>query len=387
MTKFWFSKNVFITKKKAALELKVNVNEFNKLCVYCSILPIIPKKEKQKMDSGDDFYYRIEDIKLIAKSSFYKVFMSNKIKEEKQEKYVSEGMLEKAKKIRLNPEELIPLVKNRFKSFGESLCNVGESLSFMHLAKLFKMEFDFTILDEFYDFVFNNNLIKYVFLGKKGIFYQVNIEDKMVLWKKPYNLSDNTKAKLKTLSNTKQNTVNNKEKLEDTKYFNCSTFTLKNQAELKGFDKNKSYLEYGIPVLNMHVKLVLYKLKSMDFKKEKSIIFDNLTFKIESKSLEHDLSNLIVFLGGKIDSKTSTIVLCEDVIDFDSSKMYIHPQFVFDCLNKNELLNIDDYKIGKKIPQHVSPFSNIFCNISDDIVQTLSNTKKMRLLSKIKRME
>lgn len=39
-------------------------------------------------------------------------------------------------------------------------------------------------------------------------------------------------------------------------------------------------------------------------------------------------------------------------------RTYIQPQWVFDCINKQELVNVNDYAIGETLPPHLSPWGD-----------------------------
>jgi len=49
----------------------------------------------------------------------------------------------------------------------------------------------------------------------------------------------------------------------------------------------------------------------------------------------------------------------ENLIQFKKNKEYIQPQWIFDSVNNRKLMPISNYKPGKKLPPHISPFYEV----------------------------
>lgn len=399
MTKFWFSKIKYISKKRAAKELDLTINEFNIMCIYSSIYPVIVQNKKQQLDRADDFYYTIDDIKEVAVSACYKTFKASKKREIKRETFIKEGMVERAKKLKGIQMKLIPIIQRKYNSFGESMCDLGNTLTFLNVAKTHKIQGDYSVLDEFKKFVDENFLLKYAFLSRRGIFSQIDIEDKIVVWKEPYKITDDVDL---DLSKKKI------EKTEDTQlmYDYANGFVdfekdatdlgqgnfLENDEKEVVEDKGYYYLFHAIPVLCMHVKLLLHKMKTMDLKSKRKKYFDKMVFEIRNNTVEDKMEQIIMKLGGTVQTEAfenieKLVVICEDVEIVEEGKVYVQPQYVFDCLNSDKKLDVENYLVGKKLPPHASPFKNVFDEVKPEVLDTLSNTKKNRLFAKIKKLE
>ncbi|ORD93870.1 PESC [Enterospora canceri] len=385
MTKFFKPKKKFISKRKAAIELHIKLHELDKLCVYCSIYPIVAAK-RQCLDKADDFYYTIDDIKQIARSDSYSNLKANKRLDSKRKTLEAGGLLERAEQVRNVEMRLIPLIKQKYGSFGESVCDLGNSLRFLYLAQL-HMEEDSnvkhcitTVLNDFEQFVIDNNMLQCAFMSKNGIFYQINVEDKMVLWMVPYKIKNReefSKEHILIPREALKSLIDLEEESEDASD-DDSIIECTNERYLR-------YLEYSVPVLITHVKLVLFKLKMMKVERESNHKLKDCTFCIRNESIREQIEFVVNSMGGIV-SETGNIVICEDVSEIEEDKMYIQPQYVFDLLNLEDI-EITNYKVGMDLPTHKSPFNSIYDQIDPEMLQTLSNTKRYRLLDKIKKLE
>lgn len=108
---------------------------------------------------------------------------------------------------------------------------------------------------------------------------------------------------------------------------------------------------------------------------EASELFSKFVFYIGREVPVDVLEFVILSAGGKIISEAAIDEL-ENSKDIDLSSVthqisdrpkilnkvqgrtYIQPQWIFDCLNKSELLNVSDYAPGETLPPHLSPWGD-----------------------------
>lgn len=106
-----------------------------------------------------------------------------------------------------------------------------------------------------------------------------------------------------------------------------------------------------------------------------SELFSKFTFFIGREVPVDILEFVILSAGGKVISEAAIDEL-ENSKDIDLSSVthqivdrpkilkkvqgrtYIQPQWVFDCINKSELLNVSDYAPGETLPPHLSPWGD-----------------------------
>lgn len=378
----------YISKKEAIKELDISEDDFEKACVYLSIFPVIGKAKQSIGSIANDFCYKLSDIRKIGSSTVYHNIKINKKIDIKKQQFQENNLIDKANNIKYARIRLIPFIKNKYKSFGESLCDLGNSLKFIYLAKLLKIS-NFDIQNEFENFIIEKRILNYGFMSVNGIYYQLNVEDKMVLWMIPYKIND--------LNNFYKN---NLFKYEDIKFFNeminsvnllynDNLQLLNNNTSTNTWDINFNYLKHAIPLLEMHIKLVIHKLKMMEIKNITVDIFKDKTFSIKTVSIKEQLEFTIKCLGGQI-NENGNIIVCDDislVCLLEPTKLYVQSQFIFDCLNKKEFLDPQLYLTGKILPKHISPFKSVFDIIDTQTITTLSKNKQYKLLSKVKKLK
>jgi len=118
-------------------------------------------------------------------------------------------------------------------------------------------------------------------------------------------------------------------------------------------------------------RMAVYKKESQNVKKLK-FLFKGLKFFINREVPREPLVILIRSFGGKVswdslifpgatyDENDETIT--HHIVDRPSltkkyiSRDYIQPQWVFDCVNRRELLPTNKYFMGEILPPHLSPF-------------------------------
>ena len=169
----------YISKKEAIKELDISEDDFEKACVYLSIFPVIGKAKQSIGSIANDFCYKLSDIRKIGSSTIYHNIKINKKIDIKKQQFQENNLIDKANNIKYARIRLIPFIKNKYKSFGESLCDLGNSLKFIYLAKLLKIS-NFDIQNEFENFIIEKRILNYGFMSVNGIYYQLNIEDKIL---------------------------------------------------------------------------------------------------------------------------------------------------------------------------------------------------------------
>ncbi len=374
----------------AISKLNIDTSLFHKLCVLCSIFPVI-SENKKTIGNEEGWFYTIEDIKRIYYSEAYEIVKGNKKREDKREMFLKKGItFKKVTNLQVN---YVTLIKNKYSCFGESLCDLGNSVRGLYFAKLFNLGEETGTLKYFEKFVTEKKILKNGFMSQRGIYFSFEVEGKIIMWMVPYigkNLCDLIEAKKYSEEDKLNDTTDSDEQVLDFEHLIDDSSEC-NSENLFLDDINKidsNFLNNSIPLLEMHVKLVLLKLEKMKLKEKEKLIFENIKFYVETKSIKTQLEFAIEACGGRIVTlEQAEYIICEQVDLLKEEVTYVQPQFIFDCLNQNKFLSTDLYSISKALPEHLSPFPNVFDKISSKTLNSLSNTKKNRIIDKIKNLD
>lgn len=376
----------FVSRKMALARLNTTESQFNKLTVLCNVYPVVADS-KNCYDRVEGWYYLIDDIKKIFYSETYQIMMSNTQKLAKREKLLKVEQKDRANKIKDTEFNFIELVKQKYNSLGSSLEDLGNSLRHLYLINMLEIDDVSEDLKNFENFVMEKKLLNKGFLSKKGIYFAFNIEKVMVVWMVPYPgycLNEYVEEKKEILPKAQVNEFD---------FLDFGSFEESESEEIKECpnpnDDNKfdiALLKYSSPLLKIHLKLVLHKLSLIlsSSSVSKNGIFKNKKFFIDVNGIKPWISFLISSCDGEITSKDEANFIITEIVEIiEPNKHYIQPQFIFDCLNQNTLLPIDQYLVGVDLPAHISPFPNVLDTIDERALKLLSNKKKYAILDRV----
>lgn len=378
----------FASRKAAINKLNLTEKQFDKLTVLFGIYPVIADS-KNCYDKADGWYYKIEDIKRIFFSETYETLNKNIKKDSKRAKLEKCMLLERAAKILNDEYNFVDLVKQKYESFGKSVDDLGNSMRNLYLIDLLKIDDVKTELEMFEKFVIDRKLLNKAFMSIKGVYFGFNIENIIVSWMVPYPGTD-----LNEIVEEKLDQPIEKAKY-DFDFLDFGSLSEEESEEVEKCDLNDpnkldiSLLKYASPLLKIHLKLCIHKLNLIynDKNIENTGIFSEMVFNIGIKSIFNQLKFAILACGGKIsDQAESKYIITEMVELIDPEKIYIQPQFIFDCINQAKVLPFDLYLVGKELPPHISPFPNVIDTIDSRALKLLSNKKKYSILDRVERL-
>ncbi|EOB14614.1 Pescadillo like protein [Nosema bombycis CQ1] len=369
----------FASKKLIMEKLDLKPKDFDLLVSLTGIHPYVPKR-KEKYDLTDDFYFKISDYEKIKHSHVIKTIKYNNKRLKKKQDLIDNRLYDKAEDIKPREFKYVDLVKDRYSSLPKALDDLGDSLTSLCLSKRLNLDEEVDqIINDFYSFCINHGLLVHGFMSTKGIYYEINIENIRIIWLNPYpntTLQEIIKIKIDEPKPFKWSKLNFLHFASDDEDLGEEEFEPVN-------DPNKldvSLLSYSLPFQKFHLKLILFKLKKLLVEHEKQRQdFLGMKFRIENENIREDLILVIKSLSGEIvEDDSFDFCIGERIENYTEGKVYLHPQYVFDTLNSQGNISFEDYKIGKKIPKHISPFA-LTNFVNPDVLSTLSKTKRNRL--------
>ena len=393
---------VYTTRNQAVRMLQVRLPEFRRLCILKGIHPREPKKKKH---GHNKTYYHVKDIKWLLHEPLLGKFRDIKAYDKKIVKAKAKKTYELAKKLleRRPGYTLDHIVKERYPTFIDALRDLDDPLTMVNLFAVLpgetKHNIDSKVVQkskqlalEFQAYVVRSHALRKVFASVKGLYYQAEVMGQTITWLVPHERSQTMP--------------------DDVDYKVMLTFLEFYQTMLE-FINFKLYHDMGLKypplvqgeLLNLANALPEImdamsggqKMVDSDPKsnsrnaegastagprdsgmegnvlegdaKECAEVFKGLVFYVGRENPLESLVFLIKAFGGAVgwDGEGSPFsVECPDithqVIDRPkvtnpmSSREYIQPQWVLDCVNNRFLIPTTEYEPGKKPPPHLSPF-------------------------------
>ena len=189
------SAKTFISRGRALKKLQISLKTFRKLCILKGIYPRAPPKSiKDKQRT----YYHEKDIKYLLFDPLIERIRKFKIYKRKLARIKAKKMFSNIENLQYfhKPEWNIDhVIKERFPTFDMAVKELDEALSMTHLFgslpsnnKIFTKVIDQCkkISLEFQLYVIKKKVLKKVFVSIKGIYYQVVVEGREVMWLDPW---------------------------------------------------------------------------------------------------------------------------------------------------------------------------------------------------------
>jgi len=409
----------FISRNQAIKKLQLSLPDFRRLCILKGIYPREPRNRKKvnKGSTAYKTYYYVKDIQYIAHEPVLNKFRELKVFLRKLKRAIGRDEISDAERIEANKPiyTLDHIVKERYPTFADALRDLDDALSMVFLfaslpqtdkIQLYHVQQCKRLSVEFQHYLIESKALRKVFISIKGIYYQAEIQGQNVTWVVPHQftqeLPDDVDFRIMltfiefymtmlgfinfqlyhtlNLQYPPQLTINDETNDKENKFCQTAEFDDERLAALTSSlkcIKNLPEVEVDYDEFPAEPGTKEAKAEEEAKENEKKInymksMFKDMKFFVSREVPRNALVFLIRCFGGEVswdesvglgstyDDKDETIT--HQIIDRPSiknqmiSRTYIQPQWVFDCVNSNIVLPVDEYVPGAVLPPHLSPF-------------------------------
>ncbi|KRY79321.1 Pescadillo -like protein, partial [Trichinella pseudospiralis] len=406
----------YISRQRALRKLGLTLKDFRRLCILKGIYPHEPKHKKRVNKGGNvtKTWYLVKDICFLAHEPIIQKFREYKVFLRRLRRAKKNGQIKDAKRIFYSRPvfKYDHIVKERYPTFMDALRDLDDALcmcflfSRLHRSKTIPSTMPHTcrrLTVEFMHYVIHSKGLRKVFVSIKGIYFQADVMGNSVTWIVPHDrcIEDTYEVDMSVMTSfidfymTMMGFVN---------------FRLYRSIGLHyppAIGK-KVGSKHTVFCKNEGIREKIYSLNENLVKETNSTVEEPSIDKFPDEGDESDsvqkeliermrsievLQNLFagfkIFLSREVPREALTFVIrsCGGQVSWDpiveygskfsendetithqvvdrptitnmiDNRIYIQPQWIFDCVNARMLLPVEDYYVGVKLPPHLSPFT------------------------------
>eukprot|EP01096_Ripella_sp_DP13-Kostka_P013762 TRINITY_DN6029_c0_g1_i1.p1 TRINITY_DN6029_c0_g1~~TRINITY_DN6029_c0_g1_i1.p1 ORF type:complete len:545 (-),score=282.88 TRINITY_DN6029_c0_g1_i1:230-1843(-) len=384
----------FYTQQQAALKLQLTLKLFRKLCILKGVFPREPKKRVGR----ETVYYAVKDITYMLHDPVIDTFRAMKSWKEKLNK--SRARKDKIRSARLMLKKpvikLDHMIKDRYPTFQSAIRDLDDCLT---LIFTFSRLTNFEDLPEPEDrsrlrrcqklcleweaYVTYTKCLRKAFISVKGIYYGAVVHGENITWLVPHQFSQTIP------DNVNVDVMLSFLHLYET-LLRFVLFKLYSEVDLSyppWSDKKKEHSGLKLGALTLTKKPVGEEKRGSKITDEEAAVFG-----ISKNEGETNVANLFkglkFFISREVPNQAIELLIksCGGTCSFDSpqapypesdesithqivdrpsqrhlylSRVYVQPQWIFDCLNSGFLLPVSEYLVGLRLPPHLSPFVDL----------------------------
>lgn len=377
------------------------------------------RKKVNKGSTAYKTYYYVKDIQFLAHEPVMQKFREFKIFMRKLKRAIGREEFSDADRLEQNKPvyTLDHIVKERYPTFVDALRDLDDALSmvflFATLPQTDKIKMDVVqkckrLSVEFQHYIIASNSLKKVFISIKGIYFQAEIQTQNVTWVVPHQftqeLPDDVDFRIMltfiefystmlgfinfqlyhnlNLHYPPELSINNNTSTDDQESKYCqdvdlhdeklAALTLCLKTTMQDATENVDYDEFpaeeGTKESAAHEEAVKEEENEKSFRQ----LFSHLKVFLSREVPRDAMVFIIRSFGGEV-SWDETVALGSTFTETDESithqvvdrpmhkgmninRHYVQPQWLFDCVNCQKLLPVDEYVPGASLPPHLSPF-------------------------------
>ncbi|GIX64439.1 pescadillo N-terminus family protein [Babesia caballi] len=354
----------YITRSQALKRLQVSLADFQRLCILKGVYPrdvarggtLTSKGINRKKLKKDKIYYHVNDVRYLAAGELLNKFRDISAHLKRHRKLVMRGekydaKLASQKKPRYT---LAAVVKERCPALVNAVADLDDAVSTIAAVAALpadnKRGIDPKVVDacqlhlqHYLKYVSETRCLRKTFISIKGFYFQAEILGETVTWILPHCFSQ--------------------ELPEEVDFKVIATF-VEYYIELLKLVNFKLYSMAGLtypPVLKPEFVNVAKEFVHMDVAGGTAVtegVFSGLRFFISPEVPLVPAALVVISAGGALSDfdNATHVIIDRPVKEVDSTKDYVQPQYVFDCLNCGIPLPVQQYAPGVPLPHHLSPF-------------------------------
>lgn len=409
-----------MSRLAALNKLQLSLNDFRRLCILKGVYPREPKNRKraQRGNTAIKILYHKKDINFLLQEKLVWTLRDMKIMN-RRIKYADSIGDKRLKRLRLEqyPEmKLDHVVRERYPTFIDAIKDLDDCLTLLFLFSTFpalkQVSRDQTALCrrltvEFMHYVIASKALRKVFVSIKGYYFQAEIKGEMVTWIVPHYYPYQPQARGEVdfrimatfvefytiMSGFVNFRLYSSLNLLYPPQFNVSLDSEQSQVDENAFvseriaalsvdllrtcdDQDEEPEEMDLQLISNDgdsEKVRKMHEREQQLKRLKTL-FKGLKFFINREVPREPLVFIIRCFGGKVSWDKNSFVgatfdendesITQQIVDRPTidkkyiNRDYIQPQWVFDSVNRCELLPTNKYFMGVTLPPHLSPFVN-----------------------------
>jgi len=410
----------FIGRNQAIKKLQLTIADFRRLSILKGIYPVEPKNKKKvnRGSTANRTFYYVKDINFLANEPIIKKFREFKVYVKRLKRAKGRRDIKGIARVKNNKPtyKVDHIVKERYPSYTDAVRDLDDCLSLIFLFSVLpksrrvyveKVHLCKRLSLEFMHYVIASKSLRKCFISIKGYYFQADIKGQKVTWIMPHKLAYQTPddvdfrimstfvefysimlgfvnfksyndigliypPKLSISSESKPGD----DKL-DQEEFNDEFLSSLNCDFIKiseGPDGNVNGDEFPLADEENPEVLEKAKLEEESLRKLKNL-FKGLKFFLNREVPREQFVFAIRSFSGEVSWDSTTGLgssyqetdetITHHIIDRPHvgknylNRVYIQPQWVFDCINENMLLPVEEYLPGACLPPHLSPFVEV----------------------------
>ncbi|OQV16181.1 Pescadillo-like protein [Hypsibius exemplaris] len=410
----------YISRSQAVKRLQISLKDFRRLCILKGVYPNEPKNKKRanKGSTAVKTFYFMKDIQFLAHEPIIQKFRDFKVFVKKLKKAVVYKNPLTAQRLRRNKPvyKLDHIVKERYPAFVDAIRDLDDCLSMCFLfatlpksrstpERIIRMCRRLTV--EFMHYVIAAKALRKVFVSIKGIYYQADIQGQTVTWIVPHavpsyqpadvdfkimltftdfyvtmlgfvNFNLYTQLNLsyppKIAAEDDVNRADDRELVTAEENFR-ERISAMNQSLMTavGTVEEEPQMDQFPAATETEASAVEQARQEFEKVKKLAALFAGKKFYLNREVPREPLVFIIRACGGECSWDRNTAfgatfdendsAVSYQIVDRPIEKKnqlinryYLQPQWVFDSINAREVLPIEPYLPGQKLPPHLSPF-------------------------------